>query len=140
MSNKLLTTLLFEAITLVNNDRILNTLHNEAFIGNVFGFRRHCPHPRFDSGTVGRVQERAIRNADAVHASLLWPLTKASDADAMTGAAGDVGDGNVGGAVSDGNAVIAGSDNAVENLDTVARAYVHAVCVRTVPRRCYVDV
>jgi len=58
----------------------------------------------------------------------------------MTRPAGDVMDSKVSGTVSDGNTVIAGSDDAAGDPNHIAGAYVHAVCVGTVFRCCYVEV
>ena len=130
----------FRTITLVNNNGILDVVHDEVFIDNVFGFPRICPNPGFDSCTVGCVCKRAICDGNTIHTLLLWPLTKASNTDAMTWAAGNVSDSDVGAAVSNRNAVIASSNDAVGDANPIAQANVHSIGVWTVPRSSYIEV
>lgn len=53
--------------------------------------------------------------------------------DAVAWAASNVVDDDLAGALADGNAVVPGSDDAVDHMDVVRRADVGTVCVRAVP-------
>lgn len=129
----------FTTVALINHHRIRHIHHHNVLIHNVLRLPCICPNERLDSRTVGGADECAVGDFDSTHTPILRPLPQASHADAVAGAARDVGDGDVGGAFSDGYAVVPCCDHAARHVHRTAIPEVHSVGVGTVSWGCYVQ-
>ena len=111
-------------------------LHLDVLIVDLGG----CEHRlgvfiRLDPEAVGRLLESAVLHVDVGHVLLVLVPPKAADADAVSRAAGDAGDVDLGATWADGDAVVANTDNRVADCDPGRVTHVDAIRVGAVPWR-----
>lgn len=122
---------------MVNDDGVVDVLHHyilkhevpSCHVGGVF--------PRLDPHTVRGAGDGAVPYTHTDDVLLVLVPPQAADADAMSRAALDLGDSDVGAAVTEGDAVVAGADDGLGDLHVGRPADVNAVGVGAVPRCPY---
>ncbi|KAB8102781.1 hypothetical protein EE612_034762, partial [Oryza sativa] len=124
------------AVLHVDDDGVSNVLHLDVLVGKLGGGEhRGGVLIGLDPDAIGGLLEHAVLDGNIRHILLVLVPAQATDADAVARTAGDAGDVDALGAGADGDAIIAGADDRVNDADLGGVSHVDAIRVRAVPRR-----
>lgn len=125
---------------MINDNGVHDISHVDVFEGDVRSQALQRRRPRLDPDAVLSPEEGGVPDGDAVDLLVGVAAAEAPDADAVAGAAPDAGDEDAVAAGDHADAVVAGADGGVENVDVLGGADVDAVGVGAVCRRVDPDV